>query len=468
MLFRAPEYRKIDDRLGDAGGTGEIDRDFRRRREKGLRCSGTRASPRRSAGISSRSSSRPWRTRRPPRDRIKSGTSFAAIAAERGLKEQDIDLGTVAKSRHRRSGSRRRRLLAQAGRSERAGAGPVRRGHRHRAQDRTRSDETASPSSRRSLRNDIALERAKAQVQDIHDKIEDDRAGGATLEEAAEKLKLPVVTFDVDRSGRDPAGKPVVNLPHGAEVINAAFASDVGVDNDPIEADGGYVWYDVAAYHAGARSHARRGQGRRSSSAGATTRSPTRLKAKAADLLDKLKGGNAARSRSPRPTVSRSQTAADLKRGGAGIEYHAKDDRSHLPYRQRRLRQRRGRQADAMDRVPRDRRQDAGARSELAPTPRQSRRSVQTQLTDDMTGQYVAWLENDLGTTVNAERAGAGHGQQRAGHQLNADRAFGGIVRGALCGRRTASRVDDARRRSGNAGLRLPQDRRRAAQRLDA
>ena len=31
-------------------------------------------------------------------DRIKSGTSFAAIAAERGLKEQDTDLGTVAKS----------------------------------------------------------------------------------------------------------------------------------------------------------------------------------------------------------------------------------------------------------------------------------------------------------------------------------------------------------------------------------
>ena len=36
------------------------------------------------------------------------------------------------------------------------------------------------------LRNEIALERAKTQVQDLHDKIEDDRAGGATLEQAAE------------------------------------------------------------------------------------------------------------------------------------------------------------------------------------------------------------------------------------------------------------------------------------------
>ena len=95
-------------------------------------------------------------------------------------------------------------------------------------------------------------ERAKTQVQDIHDKIEDDRAGGATLADAAQKEKLPLVTFNIDRSGRDPDGKPAVNLPHAADVISAAFASDVGVDNDPIDADGGYVWYDVAAHHAGA------------------------------------------------------------------------------------------------------------------------------------------------------------------------------------------------------------------------
>ena len=81
----------------------------------------------------------------------------------------------------------------------------------------------------------------------MHGKIEDERAGGASLEEAATKLKLPVTTFDaVDRFGRDPTGKPVVNLPRGADIMNAAFSTDVGVDNDPIAADGGYVWYDVA------------------------------------------------------------------------------------------------------------------------------------------------------------------------------------------------------------------------------
>ena len=35
------------------------------------------------------------------------------------------------------------------------------------------------------ISNDLALERAKTQVQDIHDKIEDERAGGGTLDDAA-------------------------------------------------------------------------------------------------------------------------------------------------------------------------------------------------------------------------------------------------------------------------------------------
>ena len=50
------------------------------------------------------------------------------------------------------------------------------------------------------IRNEIALARVKKTVQDVHDKIEDARAGGASLEEAAQKLKLPVVTYDaIDR-----------------------------------------------------------------------------------------------------------------------------------------------------------------------------------------------------------------------------------------------------------------------------
>ena len=49
----------------------------------------------------------------------------------------------------------------------------------------------------------------------------------------------------VDRSGLTPDGQPVKSIPPGLNVVAQAFNSDVGVDNDPIQYKGGYVWYDV-------------------------------------------------------------------------------------------------------------------------------------------------------------------------------------------------------------------------------
>ena len=54
------------------------------------------------------------------------------------------------------------------------------------------------------------------------------------------------MTIDaVDRSGRAPDGQPATGIPRGLDVVSQAFNSDVGVDNDPIQFNGGYVWYDV-------------------------------------------------------------------------------------------------------------------------------------------------------------------------------------------------------------------------------
>ncbi len=191
--------------------------------------------------------------------RIKDGLSFAALAAERGLKQSDIDLGTVPKSEIIDPAVADAAFSLKDGEVSapvkgRFGAVLVTVLKIEPEQQKSLADVTPQ------IRNDIATERAKAEVQSLHDKIEDERAGGSTLEQAAQKAKLPVVTYDLDRSGRNPAGEPVANLPKASEVISAAFASDVGVDNDPIQADGGYVWYDVAGDHAGARSHARRSQ----------------------------------------------------------------------------------------------------------------------------------------------------------------------------------------------------------------
>ena len=289
---------------------------------------------------------------------------MTALAGERGLKAQDIDLGSVTKS------GMVDPAVADAAFALKDGevSAPV-QGQFGAVivtvlkiePEVVRSLAEVAPQ----LRNDIALERAKTQVQDIHDKIEDDRAGGSSLDEAAAKLKLPVITYDVvDRSGRDPNGKPVVNLPHGAEVISAAFASDVGVDNDPIEADGGYVWYDVAAItpaHERPLDEVKDEVEQR----WRDDEIASRLKAKAADLLDKAKSGT------PFDTLATTNglkvdTANDLKRGGTSRRYFGQDDRHRLSYGKGRVRQRRRRYAHAMDRVPRHRRQNAESRPEFA------------------------------------------------------------------------------------------------------
>ena len=82
-------------------------------------------------------------------------------------------------------------------------------------------------------------------------------------------------------------------------------------------------------------------------------------------------------TRWPPPTALKVETANDLKRGGPRGDDFGQDDRRDLPHRQGRLRQRRGRQPDAMDRVPRDRRQNAEPRSEFARRQDASTQTVQ-------------------------------------------------------------------------------------------
>ena len=88
-------------------------------------------------------------------------------------------------------------------------------------------------------------------MRDLHNKMEDERGGGASVIEAAKKVGLPFTTIEaVDRSGRAPDGGPVSGLPPTLDIVTPAFTADVGSDNDPLQinrgpGDSGYVWYDV-------------------------------------------------------------------------------------------------------------------------------------------------------------------------------------------------------------------------------
>ena len=179
------------------------------------------------------------------RSRIASGLSFDDLAKERGLGAADVDLGVVAKSEIIDP------AVADAAFSLTSGdvSQPVQGKFGVALVKIGKIVPGAQPtyeSVAAGLKQEIAIERSRTKVAELRDKMEDERGGGASVIEAAQKLGLTAVTIDaVDRSGRLPGGQPAANIPVGLDVVSQAFNSDVGVDNDPISFRSGYVWYDV-------------------------------------------------------------------------------------------------------------------------------------------------------------------------------------------------------------------------------
>jgi peptidyl-prolyl cis-trans isomerase D len=98
------------------------------------------------------------------------------------------------------------------------------------------------------LKREIALQRAQSEIARLHDAIEDQRTSGKSLTEAAHSVGLePRVIVAIDAMGNDPQGVPLKDLVDGSALLKAAFASDIGVDNDTLRVQGGgYQWFEVA------------------------------------------------------------------------------------------------------------------------------------------------------------------------------------------------------------------------------
>jgi peptidyl-prolyl cis-trans isomerase D len=181
------------------------------------------------------------------RNRIGSGLSFEDLAKERGLNPSDVDLGLITKSAIVDPAIADAAFTLPSGEVSQPEQGKfgfalVKIGKIEPAV--TPSYESLAAG----LKKEIASERARNKVAELRDKMEDERGGGASVIEASQKLGLAAVTIDsVDRAGRLPNGEPAPNIPRGLDVVSQAFNSDVGVDNDPVQFNGGYVWYDVIA-----------------------------------------------------------------------------------------------------------------------------------------------------------------------------------------------------------------------------
>jgi peptidyl-prolyl cis-trans isomerase D len=91
----------------------------------------------------------------------------------------------------------------------------------------------------------LQLEKAKDEIQSIYDAVEEARGNQTKFEDIAAKAGIPFVFIPaVSAAGLDKQDKDVT-LPAKAEVLKAAYNSDVGQADDAISIGDSYFWYEV-------------------------------------------------------------------------------------------------------------------------------------------------------------------------------------------------------------------------------
>lgn len=177
---------------------------------------------------------------------IAGGKSFADVAKETGAKDSDIDLGTVTKR-----GMIDPKIADAAFALAKDAVSPVVEGRFAtvllKVTEIVAGKKKTLDEVKGELKDGIAQERAGAEIQKLHDQVDDSRSGGKTLKEIADAMKLQLVEFkDIDRSGKTVDGKPAFDSANADRLVAAVFASKVGVESEAIElGDGGAAWVDV-------------------------------------------------------------------------------------------------------------------------------------------------------------------------------------------------------------------------------
>jgi peptidyl-prolyl cis-trans isomerase D len=177
---------------------------------------------------------------------IAGGKSFGDAAKEAGAKDSDIDLGLVTKDR----------LIdpkiadAVFSLQKDAVSDPVEGRFATvlvRVTDIQPKVDRTFTDVKTQVKDKLASKKAEGQLQSVLDQVEDQRSAGKTLKEIGDALKLQFFEIpEVDRANKARNGQPAIMISDPTAVVNAAFNSSVGVENDVIElSDGSYAWLDV-------------------------------------------------------------------------------------------------------------------------------------------------------------------------------------------------------------------------------
>ncbi|MDE3177560.1 MAG: SurA N-terminal domain-containing protein [Pseudomonadota bacterium] len=177
--------------------------------------------------------------------KIKAGASFDDIAKARHLADADIDLGEVTKT-----GAFDPAIADAAFALPQGGVSAPIKGQFGYVLVRVvaitpgsvKPFEEVEPAIKQAL----AAARASDSVTSLHDKIEDAKASGKSVAEAAKAVGLEAKSYvAVDRQGQSASGAPA-DVPNKDLLLPAVFASDIGVDDEAIPTkDRGYIWFSV-------------------------------------------------------------------------------------------------------------------------------------------------------------------------------------------------------------------------------
>ncbi|WP_417683745.1 SurA N-terminal domain-containing protein [Roseibium sp.] len=244
--FRAPEYRKVallelspaklarPDDVSDEAVSAEYERDKtsfsdpERRRVRQM--SFTSAEEANEAAA-----------------KLAEGMTFDELMAERSLVDNDVNLGLMSADDFLDESIRTAAFDLEAGQT----SGVVEGRFASVIINVTEvQPETTKPFAdvADEIRSSLATEQAEREVLDLLDEIEDARAGGASLDEIAQRFGLTLETpAAFDTTGKDEAEQAVA-LPDADGLVAGAFDSDVGVENDPLNVgERGFLWYEVTA-----------------------------------------------------------------------------------------------------------------------------------------------------------------------------------------------------------------------------
>jgi peptidyl-prolyl cis-trans isomerase D len=168
--------------------------------------------------------------------KIKSGTDFLALAKERGLKDTDIKLGTFTQAQMDPKLATAAFAVPEGGVTQ-----PVQGPFGWvllRAAKVTPGENKTFDEVKDQIKADLIKARAAGKVTDLANAFEDARGGGATLEEAAKKIGVPVTHIAaVDAQGMTPEGSKA-DLPD-PQILQTAFQTESGEESDLFQTQDG-------------------------------------------------------------------------------------------------------------------------------------------------------------------------------------------------------------------------------------